>query len=159
MPLHKGKHSQVSCAELKIYDLEDWRRSQLESIRAAYSSSPYFLYYQHDISNLITQQTDSVCKLNMEILEWINDKFFEKRWTIKRIVDYHEEHLVDHDLRFLHLLTNRMEWGGLQPYAQVFEGRHGYEANLSCLDLIFNLGPGLSSHLGPGLSSHLGFSS
>ena len=35
----------------------------------------------------------------------------------------------------------------LPTYLQVFEDKHGFISNLSCLDLIFNLGPESATYL------------
>ena len=128
--------------DIRISDHGNWRHLHWNALQSAYGESPFFDYYQDDIR-----------------------PFFEKRWTF--LLDFNEEirekmcELVDiqpevgytkayanqgdspHDLRE-GIRPKHPEPDAdfvPKPYYQVYQQKHGFLANLSILDLLFNMGP------------------
>ena len=140
VPIERGTSPLIK--DIRISDHGNWRHLHWNALQSAYGESPFFDYYQDGIR-----------------------PFFENRWTF--LLDFNEEirekmcELVDiqpevgytkayanhgdspHDLR-----------EGIRPkhpepdadfvpkaYYQVYQQKHGFLANLSILDLLFNMGP------------------
>jgi hypothetical protein len=128
--------------DIRISDHGNWRHLHWNALQSAYGESPFLDYYQDDIR-----------------------PFFEKRWTY--LFDFNEEirqkmcELIDiqpevgytkayanhgdspHDLRE-GIRPKHPEPDAdfvPKPYYQVYQQKHGFLANLSILDLLFNMGP------------------
>ncbi len=128
--------------DIRISDHGNWRHLHWNALQSAYGESPFLDYYQDDIR-----------------------PFFEKRWTY--LFDFNEEirqkmcELIDiqpevgytkayanhgdspHDLRD-GIRPKHPEPDAdfvPKPYYQVYQQKHGFLANLSILDLLFNMGP------------------
>lgn len=131
--------------DIRISDHGNWRHLHWNALQSAYGESPFLDYYQDDIR-----------------------PFFEKRWTY--LFDFNEEirqkmcELIDiqpevgytkayanhgdspHDLRdFREGIQPKHPAPDAdfvpKPYYQVYQQKHGFLANLSILDLLFNMGP------------------
>ena len=130
--------------DIRISDHGNWRHLHWNALVSAYGESPFFEYYQDDIR-----------------------PFFEKRWDY--LLDFNEAirekmcELLDIQPKVNYSLEFRVESGEFalkdfregirpkhpmadpdfkaKPYYQVYQQKHGFLANLSVLDLLFNMGP------------------
>ena len=126
--------------DIRISDHGNWRHLHWNALQSAYGESPFFDYYQDDIR-----------------------PFFEKRWTF--LLDFNEEirqkmcELIDIEpkVSLTEAYANEAMHDfreGIQPkhpapdpdfepkpYYQVYQQKHGFLANISVIDLLFNLGP------------------
>lgn len=58
--------------DVKISDGDPkWKRKMLESVKQAYSKSPYFQPIFDDISSIINQEWESLSKMNIELLKYL----------------------------------------------------------------------------------------
>ena len=130
--------------DLRISDHGNWHHLHWNALQSAYGESPFFEYYQDDIR-----------------------PFFEKRWTF--LLDFNEAirqkmcELIDitpsvsfstayiTDPQAIAVSDFRAAINPKHPaqdddfeaktYYQVYQMKHGFLANLSVLDLLFNMGP------------------
>jgi hypothetical protein len=142
VPVERG--TSLCMKDIRISDHGNWRHLHWNALVSAYGESPFFEYYQDDIR-----------------------PFFEKRWEF--LFDFNEEirmkmcELVDIQPKVNYSLEFRVESGEFalkdfregirpkhpmadpdfeaKPYYQVYQQKHGFLANLSVLDLLFNMGP------------------
>ena len=139
------RHHVQDIKEVRISDHGNWRHLHWNALQSAYGESPFFDYYQDDIR-----------------------PFFEKRWTF--LLDFNEDirqimcALIDiqPEVGFTKAYANHgdspRDFRGFRegicpkhpepdadfvprPYYQVYQQKHGFLANLSILDLLFNMGP------------------
>lgn len=146
IPIEKPTRPDNPLYEVRISDHGNWRHLHWNTLTSAYRSSPFFEYYADDFA-----------------------PFYEKKWLF--LVDYNEAllELVCKNMGFTPQLK-RTEAFGLnastestdkmvdlretihpkhsvssgfqaQPYYQVFALKHGFQSNLSCIDLLFQMGP------------------
>jgi len=145
IPVEKPTHPDAPLYEIRISDHGNWRHLHWNTLTSAYRSSPFFEYYADDFA-----------------------PFYEKKWSF--LVDYNEAllQLICKNIGFIPKLE-RTETFGLepigstdqtldlretihpkhpiysgfqpQPYYQVFASKHGFQPNLSCADLLFQMGP------------------
>jgi hypothetical protein len=131
--------------DIRISDHNQWRRVHWNALQSAYSESPFFDYYADDIRPFFEKKYEFLVDFNESI-----------RLTVCNLLDIQPK--VEYTSSFLSPLTSHLSPlddfrevinakhpqadADFQPrrYWQVFEGKHGFQANLSILDLLFNMG-------------------
>ena len=132
--------------DIRISDHNQWRRVHWNALQSAYSESPFFDYYADDLHLFFEQKYNFLIDFNEAI-----------RQKVCELLDIHPN--VEYTQSFLSPLTSHLspltDFREVinakhpqadadfhpQRYWQVFEGKHGFQANLSILDLLFNMGP------------------
>jgi hypothetical protein len=132
--------------DLRISDHNNWRRIHWNALLSAYSESPFFDYYADDIHPFFEKKYDFLIDFN----EAIRQKICELM-DIQSDVEYTQSFLSPLTSHLSPLIDFREVINAKHPqadpdfqpqrYWQVFEGKHGFQANLSILDLLFNMGP------------------
>ena len=110
-----------------------WQKKHLMSIRSAYGSAPYFIYYFDDIKKIIKKKHKFLIDLNNEILS-----FFKDILNIKTEFRDTDKYVKSYSKKFDDYRTEKINYN-FDVYPQVFGNK--FKSNLSILDLIFNLGP------------------
>lgn len=142
VPVIRINHSRTE--EVGIDYKERWNIIHLRTLAAAYSASPYYLYYKDDLEELLTQRYDKLIDLNEALLKWI-------LWMLKcdcqllRTEDYQKEYELDFRNTFSPKVPYPTE--GQEKYYQVFSDRLPFTPNLSIIDLLMNVGPEAKDYL------------
>jgi hypothetical protein len=129
------KHGEKNLIKDVMLDLSiDWQRVHWLAIVSAYSSSPYFEYYQDDIRPFyeITGPI-SLFDYNREILACCF-RLLEMDVKISETESYMKSY-SGYDYREITPVYEP------KPYYQVFARKHGFVPGQSILDLILNEGP------------------
>ena len=129
--------------DVRISDHGNWRHLHWNALVSAYGESPCFEYYQDDIRPFFEKRWEYLFDFN----EVIREKMCElldiqpkvgyslefKQSTVNKNIDYRE------GIQPKHPMTDP----DFEPksYYQVYQQKHGFLANLSVLDLLFNMGP------------------
>ena len=126
--------------DLRISDHNQWRRIHWNALQSAYSESPFFEYYADDIRPFFEKRYDYLIDFNEAI-----------RQTVCHLIDIHPqvEYTTDYvkqypnDFREVIHAKHPLPDSNFKPcpYWQVFQQKHGFQANLSILDLLFCMGP------------------
>lgn len=138
----EGTNEKCLVKDLRISDHNNWRRIHWNALLSAYSESPFFDYYADDIHPFFEKKYDFLIDFNEAI-----------RQKVCELLDIHPN--VNYTSDFRHQTSDIVDFrevinakhpqadADFQPqrYWQVFEGKHGFQANLSILDLLFNMGP------------------
>ena len=114
------KNEILKVKDLRISDHNNWRRIHWNALQSAYNESPFFDYYADDIRLFFEKKYEFLVDFNEAI-----------RQTVCNLLDIHPQ--VSYTTDFDEDFQPRRYW-------QVFEGKHGFQANLSILDLLFNMG-------------------
>lgn len=131
--------------EVKIDNSYAWQRQHWRTLETAYRTSPFFEFYEDDIQPLYDTEFDNLMDFNLKTIETVCDCLQLEMPTAKT-EQFSLGHGVDIDYRHLVSVKNKIKL--IQTdYVQVFGDRHGFTANLSILDLLFNLGPQTTAYL------------
>ena len=133
--LHNGKKT---INEIEVSQRENWQKLHWKSIKNAYQSSPYFEFYEDQLAQIFTFETQSLCQFNFNALQII-----EKILKTEKAYSLNEEFTktpaeVDFRNKFSAKKESEFE---MEEYYQTFSDKLGFEKDLSILDLICNKGP------------------
>jgi hypothetical protein len=130
--------------DVRIDNSFTWSKQHWKSLQSAYRSSPYFEYYEDELYPMFNESFKSLLDLNMKTWNLVCELL-----ELNKQYSFTESYLPESDLydfRFMVNAKSETEYN-LQPYSQVLQEKHGFLANLSILDLIFNLGPNAMDYL------------
>ena len=154
VPLQEGRNQRLQMKDVLISNTENWQGRHFKSLCSAYSRSPFFEYYQNELSQIYQKPVERLADWNLCCLDWIKEKL---AWKIQwRLTDgpiaFQDENFEDQRNRLLP--KNYMEFEGVR-YRQVFEERTGFFPNLSILDLLFNADPAPRLLFNPGKRANI----
>ena len=129
--------------DVQISYTERWQKDHWKSLEAAYRASPYFEFYEDQLRPFYTEQWPRLIDLNLAMHKCLL-QLLSHDTKIELSKEYQQN--VLNDLREKAFATPMVEVE-TSTYMQVFSDRHPFTANLSVLDLLFNLGPRSRDHL------------
>ena len=145
IPVVKATSKKILTRDVKISYDTNWQKLHLKGIESAYKSSPFYEYYIDDLERFFNQKWDNLLEFNMEIQQEICS-MLEIEPNVELTSDYVEigNENIDDYRDGIHPKASKNKMDLLfkpSPYTQVFGEKHGFQANLSILDVVFNLGP------------------
>ena len=139
VPVKKPQGNKTKTSEVLIDNSLNWAVRHLRSLTSAYRKTPYFEYFENELSRLLLSEPRTLVQLNSELLslvlvmlriqkEWhFTETFSSVKAGNNCIIDF-EKSILEMDFTF-------------PNYLQAFSERFGFMPDLSILDLVFNLGP------------------
>ena len=155
----EGTNEKCLVKDLRISDHNNWRRIHWNALLSAYSESPFFGYYADDIHPSFDKKYDFLIDFNEAIRQKVcelldihpnvvhSSQFIVHNYEPQPAQNNYELCTMNYELiaDFREVINAKHPQADpdFQPqrYWQVFEGKHGFQANLSILDLLFNMGP------------------
>lgn len=150
--VHEGGRKQP-ISEIKIDWSKPWLLQHERAIISAYRTSAYFEYYQDELFAILESRPERLIDLNMALTRF----FIEKTGiavNLRTTSEFSPEGKVTaadgtiitcDDLRdSIHPKRDNDILKELElekPYFQVFSRKHGFQSDLSVMDLLFNEGP------------------
>lgn len=131
--------------DIKLENSYKWQRQHWRTLQTAYRSSPFFEFYEDEISVLYLKEYTYLLDFNLKTIEIICDCLQLKMPTDKTIKYEPKLHEMN-DGRFLASAKNEILFHQ-KEYAQVFDNRNGFVENTSVLDLLFNEGTNAPTYL------------
>ena len=138
VPVERGNSQLIK--DIRISDHGNWRHLHWNALQSAYGDSPFFMYYEDDLRPFFEQRWNFLFDFN----EAIREKICE-------LIDIQPHvNLTDHfavevagDFRSAINPKHPAPDPDFTPrrYYQVYEAKHGFQPNLSIVDLLFNMGP------------------
>ena len=139
-------NTSLSMKDIRISDHANWRHVHWNALLSAYGESPFFEYYQDDIRPFFEKKYEFLFDFNMETTEkmielldirpkisiteaYIQSKELKEEGEIKDFRDAIRPKKPLPDAEF-----------APKRYYQVYEQKHGFQPNMSILDLLFNEG-------------------
>ena len=155
--VHEGGTHKLPISEIRIDWSKAWLQQHERAIISAYRTSAYFEYYMDEFFAIYAEKPEKLIDLNTSLLRFMLDKTgisAEIRFTSEFSRDgitfpapgdnpTKEIHCTDlreviHPKRPHSILA---DLGLEKPYFQVFAQKHGFQSDLSAIDLLFNEGP------------------
>ena len=140
IPKQRKGSSKTIIKEIQISYKQDWQKQHWTAIQSAYNSSPYFEYYKDEFLPFFEEQEEYLVNFNHK-LQAVILKLLQEEKEVKTTTEYL------HQGNFSDLRNHNWNLGKQERYDQVFMEKHGFIANLSILDLLFNLGPESADYL------------
>ena len=138
VPVERGTSPLIK--DIRISDHGNWRHLHWSALVSAYGESPFFEYYQDDIRPFFEKRWEFLFDFNedirmkmCELLDIQPKVDYTKEFTVNKIIDFREAINPKHPQEDPDFEA--------KPYYQVYQQKHGFLANLSVLDLLFNMGP------------------
>lgn len=131
--------------ETLISSTKNWAQQHWQALQTSYNASPFFDALAPEIEALYDQAPSRLLDLNLAttqlVLKWLRCKVrvaFSESWQKENpeLTDYREAFSAKKRAQVVQ-----------PPYPQVFDHKHGFQSDLSILDLIFNEGPAAFDYL------------
>jgi len=139
IPVYKGSFHKTPVKEIRIDYSKRWQQIHLRALSSSYKSSPYFIYYYEIIEKMIQSNYEFLLDLNMHILKAIL-KMMKIEILLSYTSDFQPTDISNNDLRYK-ISPKIKSYYQPKKYIQVFDYGEGFAADLSIMDLVFNMGP------------------
>lgn len=148
IPIVGGRNKRQLMGEVKIDYSQPWQQQHIKTIKSCYGKSPFFEYFISDIEKMLKCQYNSLVDLNAELLYWTR-KIVKLNNVISFSTAYQASEALEDitDSRNLFMPKDFQKQEDIIKYTQVFEGKIGFQPNLSILDLLFCEGPAAKNFL------------
>jgi hypothetical protein len=145
IPIEKSKEQKIADKDVRIAYHTPWQKTHWRSLISAYNSSPFFEFYRDDLEPFFTGKYNYLLDFNLKAIEVMTDLLgFEADIILsEEYINNPGEDILD-TRESIHPKRDQKENTGnfeSVAYKQVFDDRHGFAADLSILDLLFNKGP------------------
>lgn len=150
LPVEKLTEGKCLMKDIRISDHNNWRRIHWQALSSSYLSSPFFEYYQDDFRPFYERKWEFLVDFNEALVEKCCE-LIDLQPEMQRTREYtaakdltHENTDQIHDFRAIIHPKRGYEQDTefvAVPYYQVFRHKHGFQPNLSIVDLLFNMGP------------------
>ena len=142
--------SKTPMRDVRISDHGNWRHIHWNALCSAYGESPFFDYYQDDLRPFFERKWTFLFDFNMEIILKMVE-LLDIRPKISLTTAFLSdasmaENAIENSLIDDFRDVIRPKHPGLdsdfmaRPYYQVYQQKHGFQPNMSILDLLFNEG-------------------
>ena len=159
VPIEKPSYGKAAMRDIRISDHGNWRHLHWNALQSSYERSPFFEYYADDLRPFYERRIEFLLDFNEGLQQTILN-LLDLSPTILHTDAYLAMPSEDMlDLR--ELISPKRPWQDdstftPQPYYQVFSHKHGFQADLSIVDLLFNMGPEARIILKKSLQPHNG---
>ncbi|MFY8021505.1 MAG: WbqC family protein [Bacteroidia bacterium] len=143
IPVKQISGEKTFISKIQIDEEIDWRKQHWQSLVSAYGKSAYFLHYKDTFEAYYKKGSTNLFEFNLGLINLVS-KLLKLPLNIEFTSEYHKDLGLEWDYRNKFIAKNKNPENELlnhKKYWQVFEEKFGFIANLSILDLLFNLGP------------------
>lgn len=141
VPIERYDGLKCAMRDVRISDHGNWRHLHWNALLSAYGESPFFEFLADDLRPFFERRWDYLFDFNLEITNKVCE-LLDIEPHIALSDHYLAPSEVSVDLRDAirpkHPLPD--EQFSPRPYYQVYAAKHGFQPNLSILDLLFNEG-------------------
>ncbi|MDR2057922.1 MAG: WbqC family protein [Dysgonamonadaceae bacterium] len=140
IPVIKPDARKCLTRDIRIAEHGNWRHLHWNAIVSSYNSTPFFEYYADAFRPFYEKPQGFLFDFNEALRELVCSLL-----DISPSVSYSNEYIIPSEKNsdFRDVIHPKKEAciKDLKPYYQVFENKFGFRANLSIIDLLFNMGP------------------
>lgn len=145
IPVKHSLGEKTLIKDIRIADHGNWQHMHWNAIVSAYSSTPYFEYYQDDFAPFYHKKYSFLLDYNEELRILINKLLGIEKQNIL-YTELYKTDLEKYDLDFREIIHPKKDYRLLdleffpQKYYQVFNQKFSFVENMSIIDLLFNMG-------------------
>lgn len=145
IPVKHTSGEKTLIKDIRIADHGNWQHMHWNAIVSAYSSTPYFEYYQDDFAPFYHKKYSFLLDYNEELRILINKLLGIEKQNIL-YTELYKTDLEKYDLDFREIIHPKKDYRLLdleffpQKYYQVFNQKFSFVENMSIIDLLFNMG-------------------
>lgn len=139
----------VLTKDVRISYAENWQKNHFKAIESAYRSSPFYEYYMPEFEPILAQKHNFLIDLNSELHNLLLELL-----QLDVSLEYTTDYIVNDSNKFAdyrEVISPKYKKQDNEfnpkPYYQVFADKHGFQPNMSILDLLFNEGPNSYEYL------------
>jgi len=106
---------------------------------------PYFLLYENSLKELYASRRNFLFEWNLSCLE-----FFIRFGKMSNMIHMYSSNVFLPNMESIELSIKEVviqDEQAFPPYQQVFMDKTGFQPNMSCLDLLMNMGPDSSRYI------------
>ncbi|MBT8269880.1 MAG: WbqC family protein [Bacteroidia bacterium] len=138
IPVNYSQKNRQMFSEVKISKDYAWQQNHWKSLQSAYNTSAFFEFYKDEFEKFYSVEYDKIIDLCIASIALVfNCLGHELNWSWTTNFDSVSS---DKDVRKL-IMPAVEDLPQHESYFQLFSTKHGFQSNLSTLDLIFNEGP------------------
>lgn len=144
IPVEHSSGAKILTKDIRIASHGNWQHMHWNAIVSAYNSTPFFEYYQDDFYPFYHTKFDYLFDFNQQLQNVILDLL---NIDIRaRTTEFYKVEMEDSDLDMRDVIHPKKDWAEhdpyfvSNPYYQVFSHKFGFIANMSIIDLLFNMG-------------------
>jgi hypothetical protein len=145
IPVEHSLKAKTFMKDIRIAEHGNWQQMHWNAIVSAYNSTPFFEYYHDDFYPFYHKKYSFLFDYNEELNNLILRLLDINLPQIEYTAAYKTE-FTHTGCDFRELIHPKKDWKSLDtdfspvPYYQVFEQKFGFIANMSIIDLLFNMG-------------------
>ena len=141
IPVEKPDTAKCLARDIRMAEHGNWRHIHWNALVSAYHATPFFEYYADDFLPFYKNRYEFLFDFN-EQLRAVICRLMNLEVSIVYSSEYQKELPVGVvDCRENIHPKRPSSFSVFKPYYQVFEQKYGFTENLSCIDLLFNMGP------------------
>ena len=136
IPIHRPSGEKVLITDLEISNIDHWQRIHWQAIVSAYNSSPFWEYYEDYFKPLYEKPYTRLFEFNNDL-----HRIVIKLLKWKTEITFSNEYIqLDKEIDLRNTKNISL---GIEPieYYQVFAHKHGFQKEMSIIDLLCNEGP------------------
>ena len=134
--------------DIRISDHGNWRHLHWNALVSSYRRTPFFEFYADDFAPFYEKKWEFLVDYNQALQEMVRElidgewRAESGKWRVESGERNGNSKQQD-NVSSLHYSPSTIHQKDItpRPYYQLFSDRHGFLANLSIVDLLFNMGP------------------
>lgn len=139
VPVSGGRSVKMPYSGVCIDNTQPWQRNHWRALMSCYNKSPFFCYYADSLQPLFEQPYTLLYEWNLAVYNWLCSKLRVAQPTVFTLSYNKTPPAAVVDRRDAEKPGTRLKEAMQFPaYQQVFPGC--FQPNLSCFDVLFNLG-------------------
>jgi hypothetical protein len=139
IPIKGGRGVKVPYGEVEIDNTQEWQKDHIRTITSIYGNAPYFQFYEFGLKELYDVKDIKLFEWNLKCFN-----FFLEHSKMSNLIQF-DVSVENFEMDIISSVNhNPFE---IPNYGQVFMDKIGFQSQVSCLDLLMNLGPDTNKYL------------